>query len=135
MDNDICAICLDENNEDNFVCNYCNNVFHNTCIKNMNNNYCPLCRKELHNTSYNYKNYIFNNMSNLDDNTENNNKNKYNINFYLEKWNNKKCFINNHKFKLETLGDWDILNNDFYFTYKCMYIECLDCKVSKLLNH
>ena len=79
MDNDICAICLDENNEDNFVCNYCNNVFHNTCIKNMNNNYCPLCRKELHNTSYNYKNYIFNNMSNLDDNTENNNKNKYKI--------------------------------------------------------
>ena len=133
MDEDICAICLDENNknnEDNFICVHCNNIFHNSCIKKMNNNLCPLCRKELKNTSYNYENYIFNNMSNL----YNSNENNYNINFYLDKWNNKKCFHNNHKFKLETLGDWDILNNDFYFTYKCMYIECLNCNKSKIIN-
>lgn len=34
MDNDVCAICLDNNNEDNYVCMYCNNIFYNSCIKN-----------------------------------------------------------------------------------------------------
>lgn len=87
-------------------------------------------QKKLKNTSYNYENYIFNNMSHLD----NINENEYNIYFYLDKWNNKKCFYNNHKFKLETLGEWDILNNDFYFTYKYMYIECLNCNKSKIIN-
>lgn len=45
MDNDICAICLDNNNEDKYVCMHRNNIFHNSCIKKMNNSLCPLCRK------------------------------------------------------------------------------------------
>lgn len=125
MDSDICSICLEYNNEDNYTCMYCNNSFHNSCVKKMKNNNCPLCRKELQIYSTNYKNVIFNNM-----NTHNN----YDIDNYLNKWNNKKCFSDNHNFKLETLGDWSMIDNEFKFTYKCMYIECINCNKTKIVN-
>ena len=127
MGGDICAICLEYNNEDNYTCMYCNNSFHNSCVKKMKNNNCPLCRKELKIYSTNYKNVIFNNMS-----THHN----YDIDNYLDKWNNKKCFSDNHNFKLETLCDWTMLDNEFTFTftYKCMYIKCINCNKTKIVN-
>ena len=127
MQNNICAICLEENiiNNNNYKCLYCNNSFHNSCIKKMKNNICPLCRKELQIYSKNYKNCTFNNMSN---------HNNYNIDNYLDKWDNKKCFKNNHNFKLETLGDWEMINEEFSFIFKCMYIECVNCNKTKIIS-
>ena len=47
----------------------------------------------------------------------------YNIDKYIDKWGRKTCLDNNHKFRLETLGDWGLRNGrlTFKYTYVCIF--------------
>ena len=61
----------------------------------------------------------------------------FDLNNYLKKWNNKECFINNHSFEVETLGDW-VSSNDseriLDFKYKFMYVKCKECNIDKIIK-
>ena len=124
----MCSICLENINQesyDKFKCNQCNNTFHFSCILNLKKNICPLCRSKIK-YKQTYNNYTFNNM---------NSSNKYNIDYYIYKWNDKKCISSNHKFKLETLGDWNFDNNyKPIFTFKSMYVQCINCCTSNIIQ-
>lgn len=127
MDNIECVICLEKLNTFIYKCHNCNNCFHNECIKKVKKNVCPLCRCSLI-IPNNYKyNLIFNNMDET---------NKiYNIDYFINKWVYKKCLEENHNFILETLGDWNFNNNNnLTFIYKCMYLECTNCKKNMIIN-
>jgi len=121
--NNTCVICLEDNNKTNsFKCDNCNNIYHNTCINKLKNNICPLCRVDLKKNNTHYTNYNFNNMDSC---------NYYDIQKYLNKWDNTECFTNAHYFNLETLGNWD-MKQDLSFTYTCMHVECVDCNKIKI---
>lgn len=117
--NEECIICLEQNcTEDCFSCDTCKNVFHNSCIVKIKNKLCPICRCSI---KKKYNNYTFNNMD-LNRN--------FDIDYYINKWNNRKCINSNHLFELETLGEWNVNNNtwDLIFEYKYMHIKCVNCE-------
>lgn len=126
-----CLICLDQVDE-KFTPYQCNHCFHLECFLKYDkyNKICPLCRakKNSNNGGINYseyENYTFNNLT----------ANRiYNIPYYLKKWKNKNCFDKNHHLKLETCGDWEFNNNDLKLNFRCMCIECEECKTSTITN-
>jgi len=131
MNNDInieneCVICLETVDKNkNFKCSTCKNIFHTKCIYNLIEKECPLCRTEIKiiiNTKYNC---IFNNMNQND---------IHDIDKYINKWGRKTCVSNNHKFCLETLGNWDMGSRGLEFKYTCMHIQCVDCNISTIMK-
>lgn len=123
-----CVICLEKVDKNkNFKCRTCNNIFHTKCIYDLKEKKCPLCREKIkivHKSNYNV---IFNNMNDND---------VYDIDKYINKWGRKTCLSNNHKFCLETLGDWGLNSNttDLKFKYTCMHIQCVDCNISTIMK-
>ena len=130
---DDCCICLEKTDEvGHFACNH---VFHKECLEKLQAhkyNRCPMCK-----SNYNVKkddptidysqNVVFNNMSDTN----------FNLNRYMRKWEKKDCFTKNHKFLIETLGDWNLSKNPnevVSFSYKVMYIRCRECGVEKLIK-
>lgn len=123
-----CVICLESIDKtiDTFMkCNVCENIFHKKCIYNLKKKECPLCRTKINVNYSNKYNAIFNNMN--DDEV-------YNIDKYIDKWGRKTCLDNNHKFRLETLGDWGLRNGRLTFKYTCMHIQCIDCDISTIMK-
>lgn len=92
---EICAICID--NLDNNIINKwsCIHIFHSNCIKKWKNNSCPLCRTtELNNQNIksNNQNILdINKLKNICKNLEGDIKE-----IYLELFNDKDCITNNH---------------------------------------
>jgi len=125
IDNE-CVICLEEvDKHTNFKCKLCKNIFHTKCIYNLKEKKCPLCREEIKIEIKSKHNCIFNNMNDND---------IYDVDKYISKWVRKTCISNNHKFCLETLGDWEMSSNELIFKYTCMYIECADCNISTIIK-
>ena len=124
-----CVICLEKFNTSIYKCPTCKNCFHNKCIRKLKQNNCPLCRSSIIIPNNSKSNVIFNNMDET---------NKlYNIDYFTNKWKDKTCLNENHKFILETLGDWisnNNNNNNLTFIYKCMYLECTNCKKNMIIN-
>ena len=86
---------------------------------------CPLCREKIKIEIKSKHNCIFNNMNDND---------IYDVDKYINKLGRKTCISNNHKFCLETLGDWEMSNSELIFKYTCMYIECADCNISTIIK-
>lgn len=127
MDSNLeCVICLEPINEHkNFKCKECKNIFHAQCIYNLIEKECPLCRTPIKIEVNSKYNCIFNNM----------NENViYDVDKYINKWGRKTCLSNNHKFCLETLGDWGIFNRKLKFKYTCMHVQCVDCNISTIMK-
>lgn len=124
-----CVICLEPvDKKKNFKCKTCGNIFHTKCIYNLSEKVCPLCRCKIKIEINSKYNCIFNNMNEND---------VYDVDKYINKWGRKTCLENNHKFCLETLGDWSLNNNsinDLKFKYTCMHIECVDCGISTIMK-
>ena len=123
-----CVICLesmDENANSVIECESCRNIFHKKCIYKLQKKECPLCRERIQlNNSTNF-NIVFNNM-NEDD--------VYDIDKYVNKWGRKTCLSNDHRFCLETLGDWGLSDTGLVFKYTCMHIQCIDCDISTIMK-
>ena len=130
-----CPICLMESDE-NYIPFQCNHSYHENCIKKLNNfnikksNKCLLCMKDIKDS---YKkifktklNYVFNNMLI--------GYRDFNVDLCLKEWKNIECIENNHKITMETLGDWDMLDNNREFIYRCMYISCDICNKSIIVK-
>jgi len=125
MDNE-CVICLEDvDKHKNFKCKLCKNIFHTKCIYDLKEKKCPLCREEIKIDIHSKHNCIFNNMNEND---------IYNVDKYINKWGNKICLQNRHKFCLETLGNWDMCNIGLVFEYTCMHIQCVDCNISTIMK-
>ena len=121
-----CVICLEPvDKKKNFKCKTCENIFHTKCIYNLNEKVCPLCRAEIKIMVESKYNCIFNNM---------NENNIYDVDKYIDKWGRKTCLSNNHKFCLETLGNWDMTSGRLQFDYTCMHIQCVDCDISTIMK-
>lgn len=121
-----CVICLEPvSNNKNFKCKKCKNIFHSKCIYNLIEKECPLCRERIKIEVNSKYNCIFNNM---------NENNIYDVDKYINKWGRKTCLSNNHKFCLETLGDWGMSSRGLTFKYTCMHIECVDCNISTIMK-
>lgn len=134
MEQEICPICI-EPVTDEYKPYYCNHLYHKNCIKQLQiskcNEYkynCSLCKSALKLVSGNkklYKNYIFNNFLEKD----------MDVQYYIHQWSNKECLENNHKFKLETLGDWTMSNSrNFYMDFKFMLVKCEECNKDQLIK-
>lgn len=132
--NDTCAICLDDitnNNESTSPYN-CNHIYHKKCIEyllksDLKKKYnCILCQSNVKYT-YKYTNFVFNNMLE--------GIKTFDIDNYLKKWEKKSCLENNHKFIIETLGEWEFTSiSNPIFNYKCMLFECKNCKISQIIK-
>ena len=118
-ENNSCSICLESLNNNKILKYECNHYFHENCINRWNNG-CPLCRA---------KEKISNNI--------NNSKNKENIldiNYikklsnvngsdrmiYINRWNDRECVNNNHKF---------IVSNPYG-----VLVICEDCNTIQCFN-
>ena len=128
-----CPICLDTIEINDISKPYiCNHIYHKDCIKNLYTSgckrkyNCSLCNERVK-YEYKYTNFVFNNMLE--------GEKIFDIDIYINKWKYKNCIINNHKLLIETLGDWDMSSTrNLVFTYKSMYIECLHCKSTQIIN-
>lgn len=123
-----CVICLESINKkaDSIIkCGICENIFHKKCIYNLKKKECPLCRTKINLHHSDKYNVVFNNMNDED---------VYNIDKYIDKWGRKTCLDNNHKFNLETLGDWGLFDGRLKFKYTCMHIQCVDCNISTIMK-
>lgn len=128
---DPCPICLEniEDSVDNTTPYDCYHTYHINCIKQLNKynlptrNNCLLCMSDIKDFKIIKPpiKYVFNNMLDGERN--------FDIDSYLKKWNDHKCFEKNHKFHIETIGDWNCSKyKELYFTYNSMFIECENCK-------
>lgn len=129
---ELCAICLEEV-ETPFKPYNCNHLYHPKCIEILEKSSCKmkskcsLCMayKLKKNNSIEYNNYNLNNL--LD--------NSIDVQYYINKWPDKKCFECNHYFNLETLGDWFMDNsNELKMNFKIMHINCKNCKKEYLIK-
>ena len=117
-----CVICLNKKSNDLFNKLWvCNHEFCIDCCNNMNttNTYCcPLCREQR---------FISNNNETketkniLDINTIINFSKVFNQNTYLNKWNKKSCFENNHQIIVRK-------------TYGVIAI-CIECNIIQCFNY
>lgn len=132
--NHTCAICLDDiTSEDESTNPYnCNHIYHKKCIEyllksNFKKKYnCSLCQSNVKYT-YKYTNFVFNNMLE--------GEKIFNIDDYLKKWKCKECFQNNHKFLIETIGEWNFINiSNPTFEFKYMLIQCNNCKIEQFIQ-
>ena len=128
---DVCAICLDPIEKEYKPYN-CNHFYHQECIKILESSSCAmktrcsLCKAiRIDKNRIKYDNYKLNNF--LD--------NSVNVQYFLNKWPDKKCMDNNHHFNLETLGDWFMNNsNEFKMSFRMMHINCKNCKKELLIK-
>ena len=117
-----CPICLEEiNNNTKFKCVNCKYEFHSKCIIKIDK--CPMCREPLSKTRI-PNNVQFNNMNFRDE---------YDIQALLDKFGRRTCIEQNHCFYFETLGEWEMKNNELVFRYSCMHVECRNCKIKTIM--
>ena len=62
------------------------------------------------------------------------NERGFDIQYYISQWKDKQCVQNSHHFELETLGDWDYIDNNLTFNYTCMYVKCTNCNKDTIVK-
>lgn len=114
-----CSICLESLNNNKISKYECNHYFHECCLKNWDNG-CPLCRAIERNRNINSNSKNKQNI--LDINSMRNIKNLYgsDMMIYINKWNDRECVNNNHKF---------IVSNPYG-----VLVICEDCNTIQCFN-